>query len=375
MWPRSPHVSRLPAVQDRLMAQSVVTRRHDRLSYAEGMVQLLVLEVDDRRWMRFVEAQPGATPFHHPLWAQLLADCYGMRPFAVGVEADGELAAGLPFLEVRNLTGVRHWVALPFTDMVAPLGSSSGLSELGAALERRLAEEDIRSVEIRSDVGWGGASNRGYSHVLSLGPDPEELLQTFSKTRVRQEIARAARDGVQIRVGERSEDLVSTFYWLHLHTRRRLGVPVQPRRFFSLLWQRFISQGLGTVLVAEHGGRPIASGVFLGWNGTLVYKFGASDRGARAGANHAILWEAIRRACEAGMRELDFGRTDSGNEGLRAFKAGWGTDERALVYTAIGDTRDSADPRVLGSTLSFVIRHSPPWICRAAGEMLYRYAA
>ena len=151
--------------------------------------------------------------------------------------------------------------------------------------------------------------------------------------------------------------------------------PIQPRRFFRLLWERLISQGLGSVLVAELAGRPIAAGVFLSWNGTLVYKFGASDRETRAGGNHAILWEAIRRGCAAGMREIDFGRTDPGNEGLRSFKLGWGTVETPLVYTTIGAAQSESESGRLGSLLEFTIKHSPPWICRALGETLYRYAA
>ena len=88
----------------------------------------------------------------------------------------------------------------------------------------------------------------------------------------------------------------------------------------------------------------------------------------------SVPWEAIRAACREGMREFDFGRTDLGHEGLRSFKAAWGTDERALVHTTFGAAPASDESR-LQSVLGATIRRSPAWVCRLLGESLYRYAA
>ena len=117
--------------------------------------------------------------------------------------------------------------------------------------------------------------------------------------------------------------------------------------------------------------------MFLAWNGTVVYKFGASDASAWSlRPNHLLIWHAIRSACEQGYRWLDFGRTDARNAGLRDFKLSWGAAEEPLVYRALGGKPEPATTsggmaRVLGP----VIRHSPLLFCRAVGETLYRYAA
>ena len=340
------------------------------------MLSPLVLELDDPRWVAFVESRSEATPFHHPAWAEVLRDCYGFRTFAFVLGVDDIIDAGVPMVEVRGLTRKRRWVALPFTDALAPLGPPDRLPELTAALERQRSQDHIGSAEIRADAPNGVKSVRGLAHVLQLRPDPEALMQTFSKSQVRRNIARAMREGVTVREAEHEGDLLETFYELHLLTRRRQGIPIQPRRFFSLLWERMIARGLGSVLIAEIRGQAVASAVFLAWNRNVVYKFGASDsRAWGSRPNHAVFWDAIRRACASGMRELDFGRTDPGNEGLRAFKAGWGTVERPLVYTTFGDIPASPGSGALGSVLAATIRHSPSWVCRALGETLYRYAA
>ena len=79
-------------------------------------------------------------------------------------------------------------------------------------------------------------------------------------------------------------------------------MPIQPRRFFDLLWSRLLEPGLGSLLSPPEG-RAVAAGVFLDWNGTVVYKFGASDPALCAFVRTtSFLWSAIRRACDDGHR-------------------------------------------------------------------------
>ena len=72
---------------------------------------------------------------------------------------------------------------------------------------------------------------------------------------------------------------------------------------------------------------------------------------------------------------FDFGRTDLDNEGLRTFKANWGTVETELVYSTLGDPPAARTNSTTGRALGAVIRHSPEFVCRELGERLYRYAA
>src|SRR5204862_1950065 len=125
----------------------------------------------------------------------------------------------------------------------------------------------------------------------------------------RRNIRTAERRGVTVHRGSAPAD-IETFYRLHLMTRRRLGVPVQPRRFFELLGSRVLEEGLGFILSARAGDVPIAAAVFLHWNGELVYKYGASDhRYWEYRPNNLLFWEAIRWARDNGYHTIDFGRT------------------------------------------------------------------
>lgn len=344
------------------------------------MTGLTVLELTDPRWGEFVARQPSATPFHHPDWGRLIANCYGFRAFAVATsDATGDIRAGLPVIEVHHLRGEPKWVTLPFTDYCPPLlPAPQEETDLLCALQRASKAAGIRRVEVRAPLkGAPSVSHAAFRHVIALDSDPAAVYASF-RSSVRRHIQQARRAGVTIRRAERPEDLVDTFYRLHLRTRRRFGVPVQPRRFFRMLWESMIRTGLGSVLIAEASAQPLAAEVFLSWNGTMISKYSASDERAWSlRANNLLTWHLIKTACEQGSRWLDFGRTDSDNEGLRFFKRSWGAAEESLGYATLGVGPEPAlamDGRA-GHLLASVIRHAPPVLCRAAGEVLYRYAA
>jgi CelD/BcsL family acetyltransferase involved in cellulose biosynthesis len=344
--------------------------------------RLVRIDLDDPAWANHVANDPHALPFHHPAWAQTLAECYRFRTFGLALtDFDGQLIAGLPVVERRGLFGGRRWISLPFTDVCPPLvgGDSHLQARLEVEIDAARREAGVGCVELRASPASSSAVafDGGLRHTLQLDHDPETVYRRFKPKQVRHAIRYAERSGVIVSRAEREEDLCRTFYALHTATRRRLGVPVQPRRYFSLLWRRIVEPGLGFVLVARVRERPVAAAVFLAWNGTVVYKYSASDASAwNLRPNNAVLWHAMRWGCENGYSTFDFGRTDRANEGLRMFKRGWGAEEQPLPYASIGHAQaQSLGAGPVAGLGRAVIRRSPSFVCRAIGEALYRYAA
>jgi CelD/BcsL family acetyltransferase involved in cellulose biosynthesis len=336
-------------------------------------------ELSDERWRSFVAARPEATAFHTPAWSELLCECYGFSGFALAfVKRRGLLGAGLPVMEMRSPLRRRpHWISLPFTDACKPL-SSGAESEafLLGGLEEARAGAGVDRFEIRSEVQAPSAHRTGtaLSHTLALEPDEGAVLRRLDSSQVQRNIKRARSEGVVVRRGERESDLDRVFFGLQVETRRRLGVPVQPRRFYTLLWRRLIEPGHGFLLLAYAGTRPVAGAVFLRANGTLTYKYGASSQEYwRLRPNVLVFWTAIQIGCASGAEILDFGRTEVEHQGLRSFKLNWGTREEPLTYTVLGRPGRNRS-RKLEPALSSFIRHTPPWVCRAVGAGLYRYA-
>jgi CelD/BcsL family acetyltransferase involved in cellulose biosynthesis len=285
----------------------------------------------------------------------------------------GGLAGGLPMMDVRGPLGRgRRWISLPFTDHCPPLGLAG--APLAGLLDAARAQAGVRRVELHAEVEGGHPDAGAVRHVLALESDADAVLRTFHRSQVQRNIKKAEKSGVVVRRATGVDDVTGAFYRLHLGTRRRLGVPVQPRRFFARLWERMLEPGLGFVLLAEHEGAPVAAAVFLAYGETVIYKYGASDAGAwGVRPNHAIFWDAIRWSCEAGHRWFDFGRSGNEDTSLRRFKSWWGSEELPLTYTTFADEPPGPGPS--GRILAPVIRRGPKWVCRGVGELLYKYAA
>ena len=196
---------------------------------------LVEIRLDDPRWPAFLGRSSGATIFHSPAWARTVADSYGFRGFGLGVvDANHELRGLLPMAEVDLPFRSRRWVSLPFTDVCPPL-LSPGLDQGAVEPMLELAGEEagVSTIEVRAPLAGARLHEQGVEHVLPLGSDPDELRRRFKK-QAWQKVRQAQRQNLQIREAARPEDLLDTYYGLHLATRRRQGVPCQPRRFCVL---------------------------------------------------------------------------------------------------------------------------------------------
>lgn len=334
--------------------------------------------VADPRWVQFLARASGAGPFHHPAWLALLRRSYRYPVEAICVlDGDGEITAGVPLARVESRLTGRRLVSLPFSDACSPLLGAGPGPEASPALLEALRAERARTgldLELRAGVRGivgGHVVPRFLGHRLALGDDPAVVEHTM-RPQVRRGIAKARREGVSV-VRATDRAALETFYTLHLRTRRRQGVPTQPKSFITAFEELF-ALGLGFVLVSRHEGRPIAAAVFLSFGGTLLYKYGASDeRHLAVRPNNLLFAEAIRAGCAMGCRELDFGRTDLDNAGLAAFKRSWGATETTLEYTYVADAPHRAGSGAASRVIAGVIRRSPPLAGRAIGTALYRH--
>ena len=334
------------------------------------------VDLESNEWRGLLGRSEHATPFHHPVWISVLTDTYGFRSF--GLVGDGE-TEGLPVIEVAlPPKRKRRWVSLPFTDYCPPLSSGAGVRvDFASQLNLARKEADVRQLEVRAplDGGEHTPANLGaLRSVLPLAEGEEKLLQAVQSSH-RRSMRRALQEGITVRTAETESDVSDVFYRLHLMNRRALGVPIQPRRYFHLLWRRVLDPGLGRLFLAYSGIQPVAGVVVLRFKRTAIYKYSALDPRARAlRPNHLLVWRAIQWSIEGGASVFDFGRTDVGHEGLRRFKRGWGAFEEELTYATLGEP-PSARRRQAPHLLGTAIRHSPPFVCRLIGELSYKYAA
>ena len=164
------------------------------------------------------------------------------------------------------------------------------------------------------------------------------------------------------------------FYRLHLETRRRLGVPTQPKSFIDRFAGLFDAGRGGVWLVRDEEGEPIAAAVYLTHGKLVTYKYGASSTaGLAKRPNNLLMLTVIREHAERGFETFDFGRTDLDNEGLRRFKRSLGAEEVPLAYTYLTEPAPLGEPSLKERVMAATIRRGPPVVGRLAGQMLYRH--
>lgn len=339
---------------------------------------LEVVEITDKEWIDFVLLNPSATIFHHPSWAITISETYQHKSFAaVAKDPHGQIIGGIPIIEIDSWLTGKRWISLAFTDHCKPiLKDECSIEDFTNAVLRLWERTKIPNLELRFGVHnlkKDVYSRSFYIHHLKLDKNEMELYRSFRKKGVQYCIKKGLQAGVN--VSQRKDfDSLMTFYDLHSLTRRKLGVPVQPKKFFIRLWENLIRQDLGFIMLASYRSQPVAGGVFLSCNNNLVYKYGASDpEYTSVYGTHVLLWEMIRWACQSGFEVIDWGRTDKDNEGLRNFKQGWGTQEEDLTYVYIGKSSIDYSNGSIKGVMSKVIHKSPLWVGRTIGELLYRH--
>lgn len=341
--------------------------------------EIKVLSPNDPQWISFVMSHPDATIFHLPDWIDLLTACYGYKAEVLTIQdGSNKIIAALPLMQVNSWLTGKRMVSVPFSDFCKPLAiETSSINQLAQALQAWQSENRVAEIRIHWPLNEApGIYQGGYfaRHITRLEPDAHQLFAKFSKTQVQKNIRVAERHGVEIRLSTQWQAM-EAFYGLHLKTRRRLGTPIQPFRFFRLFWERLISKGDGFVLLAYKEEQLLAGAVFLNSNNALIFKYGASNpEGWGFRPNNLLFWHAISWGCEHGYQFLDWGRTDLHTQGLRRFKLGWSSEEQILHYSVLSKQtpRNIADSKV-ASIVASIIKRSPTWVGRLIGEVFYTH--
>ena len=301
----------------------------------------IVDPICDQEWDRLVISHPDFSFFHCAAWAKVMCKTYGHKPVSLYCARRDESLALAPLLEVQSpLTG-RRGVCLPFTDSCAPLLFDQDYSSILFEKIRQLAQErNWKYFELRGGMTPNASERHSvayYGHTLDLRAGSASLFAGLSSS-ARRAIRKARRGDLNVQVLQ-SEEAIREFYRLHGRTRRRHGLPPQPKSFFLNIHREVIKPGLGFVVLASKGTRTIAAAVFFHLGKKAVYKFGASDeRSQDLRGNSLVMWNAIEFLAHKGFETLHLGRTSMENEGLRRFKLAWGTKEELIEYFRF-DTR------------------------------------
>jgi hypothetical protein len=348
-------------------------------SSARSVEVRIVDPCGDPNWDRLVLSHSAVNIFHRTAWAKVLCKTYGHRPIYLHLYRGGQLIALVPMMEVTSPFTGRRGVSLPFSDFCEPLlfaecrpdSLMEALLELGR--ERRWRYFELRGgKEMLPECAV--AAEKYFSHKLDLTVGLNELFARFQSP-VRRAIRKAENAGLTAEVS-RAWEAVMDFYKLHARTRRRHGLPPQPLSFFRNIHEEIVRTDLGFVVLAKMGPKPVAAAVFLHSGEAALYKFGASDeRLQELRGNNLVMWAGIQQLLKKGLKTLYFGRTSTGDEGLRRFKLCWGSEEGPIEYFRFALRRQAWEvDRQNGFGLhNQLFGRLPLVVNRLAGALLYSH--
>lgn len=298
----------------------------------------------DQTWDVFVRAQAGWTHFHLLAWRRVLEDVFGLECVSlVARDAAGRVEGVLPLVRLRSLLFGHYLVSMPFVNYGGPLGTPDAVRALVdvAADRARVDEADLLELRSRSPLPVDlPVSHRKVTVVLELPRGDVEPLWQALGAKVRSQVKRPQREGVEVRFGA---DEVTPFYAVFARHMRDLGTPVLPRRFFTALVDTFPADV--RVGCAYLGGRPIACGLGFRWGDEFEMTWASSLREHnRLAPNMMVYWRFMERCVAEGVRVFNFGRCTPGG-GTHRFKRQWhGALDQPLHWYHVSRGKRAATP-------------------------------
>lgn len=344
--------------------------------------RVTVQEAPGSDWDPFVMRYPGSSIYHLSGWTAVAREVFGHRALCLeSRDASGSLLGVLPVIQQKSWLLGNFATSVAFFNYGGPLAADPLVaqqlmiraSEAAEALGCRYLE--FRDVQPR----LGEWSRRTDKITLRLQlPDTVEALSKGLGSKLRSQVKRAEREGVQCRTG--STALLDDFYRVFAENMRDLGTPVYPKRFFEAILKRF--EEYCQLVVIESGGEPWAAAFLLFWRGCAEVPWASCRAKAKPlGANMKLYWELLSRAIGRGCTAFDFGRSTI-DSGTYRFKRQWGAEPMPLHWyrwerrgngaeTAAGEDRGKAMqvataiwqrlPLPIANTFGPLISGSLPW--------------
>ena len=318
----------------------------------------------------FVDATPGATPFHGTGW--LLAGAVGCGQkahYLLAERGDGAITGVLPLSEIRSPLFGAAMVSTGFGVGGGVLGEGGdALADAAWAFARKLG---IGSVELRggpAPTGWTIDTDSYLGFVRPIAADDEAELKAIPRKQ-RAEVRKALSNELTVEIGT-DRRMQAEHYRIYAESVRNLGTPVFPARLFREAMARLDTD----ILTVRHQGRAVASVLSL-YAGGVVYPYWGGGIHAARGlrANDLMYFALMRHARTRGCHSFDFGRSKVGT-GAAAFKKNWGFEGQKLVYAS----RSVHAPRAINplnpkyAAMIALWKRLPVWAARLAGPPIAR---
>jgi FemAB-related protein (PEP-CTERM system-associated) len=285
---------------------------------------------DERRWDGFVRAHTSGTFFHLSGWKRVIERAFGHRTYYLIAERGSAVTGVLPLTHVKSLLFGSSLISNAFSVYGGPIAEDTETQcKLESEAVRLMDAIPVPVLELRnfsaSCADWPCKRDLYASFRRRLDSSVEQNLKSIPRKQ-----RAMIRKGMRSRLKSETDESVERLYRILAESFRNLGTPVFSESYFHILREEFST--CSDIVTVTCDGHAVASVLNFYFRDEVLPLYGGGVRAARAiAANDFMYWEVMRRACERGYRNFDFGRSKVGT-GAFAFKRNWGFQPTPLVY-------------------------------------------
>lgn len=282
-------------------------------------------------WDAFVARVPSATFYHRWSWKTLNERQLGHDTAYLAGRVDGRMTGVLPMVCVDTWLFGTIACTMPFVNYGGPASDDADTDRAlveAAIAQARAWRADYLELRTRHPLGGDLAvSQHKVSLTLELASDAEVLWNRF-KTGHRQEIRRAAKNGLSARFGP---ELLDAFYSVVAESWHELGTPFYRKRYFEDVLHTF-GDDIRICVLFDRAGRPAAAAMDGLHRDTVEGMWlGIRPQYRKQLAGYALYWELIKDACERGFKVFHLGRSTA-DSGAETFKKKWLAEAQPLFW-------------------------------------------
>lgn len=274
------------------------------------------------QWDTYVLTHPLGTVDHLWQWRSIFQDVFGHESEYLVARRGVDIVGVLPLVLFKSRLFGRSVVSLPMLNYGGLLTDDAAVGDTLVARAGDVARLFNASyVELRHQVRLTGLPAKQHKVTVRMPlPERSETLWDGLDRKVRNQVRKAQKSGFTVAWG--GADLMEDFYRVFSENMRDLGTPVYSRRLFSGVLEQFPTRS--RVCVVSHEGRPVAGGINLRMNDTVLVPWASSLKAYRhLCPNMLLYWSMLEAAIDGGARIFDFGRS-SPDAGSLQFKLQWG---------------------------------------------------
>jgi FemAB-related protein (PEP-CTERM system-associated) len=285
---------------------------------------------DEQRWDQFVRTHASGTFFHLSGWKRVIERSFGHRTYYLIAERGPVVSGVLPLTHVKSVLFGSSLISNAFSVCGGPIAEDPETQrELEAEAVRLMETTAAPVLELRdfsaSRADWPSKKGLYASFRRPLDSSADCNLKSIPRKQ-----RAMIRKGMRNKLKSEIDNGIERLYRVYAESVHSLGTPVFSQSYFRNLREEFSS--CSDIVTVTADGQAVASVLNFYFRDEVLPFYGGGVGAARAlAANDFMYWEVMRRACERGYRNFDFGRSKIGT-GAFAFKHNWGFEPTPLVY-------------------------------------------